>query len=140
MPVRKDHSNIGGRAILDLGSQRSYITAKVQEALNLRKVRSESMIIKTFRSDNGDHRACDIMELKMSTKNGGSLTISTVVVLHICDPADYTLQLECIQHLSNLEVADSGHCNELQIDILIGSTGRVVKGSKEPTVLLLRRN
>ena len=34
------------RAILDLKSQRSYVTVCVQEALNMRKVRSESMIIK----------------------------------------------------------------------------------------------
>ena len=44
-------SSLEVRAILDLGSQRSNVTVHVQEALNMRKVRSESMIIKTFGSE-----------------------------------------------------------------------------------------
>ena len=135
------------RAIFDLGSQRLYVSARVQEALNLRRVRSESMIIKTFGSNNkGDHRACDIVELKVSTKNGDSLTVSTVVVPHICDPVQTQPITPCkdvYQHLSNLDLADSGDsATELQIDVLIGSdhywrlvTGRVVKGPKGPTAV-----
>ena len=134
------------RAILDLGSQRSYVTTRVREALKLRKVRSESMIIKTFGSDKGDHRACDIVELKMLTKDYDSLTISTIVVPHICDPVQMQPISPCkdvYQYLSNLELADSGDsATELQIDILIGSdhywklvTGRVVKGPGGPTAI-----
>ena len=99
------------RAIFDLGSQRSYVTTRVCEALSLRKVRSESMIIKMFGSDKGHLRACDIVQLKISTKNGGSLTVSTIVVPHICDPVQTQLITPCkevYQHLSNLELADSG--------------------------------
>ena len=68
------------RAILDLGSQQLCVTARVREALKLRKLRSEF-----FSSDKGDHRACDIVELRIMTKNGNSLTVTTVVVPHICD-------------------------------------------------------
>ena len=39
------------RAILDLGSQRSYITARAREALQ-----SENMIIKTFGSPRGERQ------------------------------------------------------------------------------------
>ena len=55
------------RAILDLGSQRSYVTARVREAIDMRKVRSESMIIKTFGSDKEDKRTCDVVELGVVT-------------------------------------------------------------------------
>ena len=104
------------------------------------------MIIKTFGSDKGDHRACDIVELKMSTRDGDSLTISAVVVPHICDPVQMQPISPCkavYQHLSNLKLADSGDsATELQIDILTGSdhywrlvTGRVVKESSGPTAV-----
>ena len=137
------------RAILDLGSQRSYVTAKVQEALNLKRVRSESMIIKTFGSDDGDQRACDIVELRILTKDGGSLTFSTVVVPHICDPVQMQPITPCkgvYQHLSDFELADSGDgTTELEVDMLIGSdyywrlvTGRVVRGPKGPTAVETR--
>ena len=52
----------------------------------MRKVRSESMIIKTFGSDEEDKRTCDVVELGVVTKNGEPLTLSAVVIPHICDP------------------------------------------------------
>ena len=131
------------RVILDLGSQRSYVTARVQETI---KVRSESMVIKTFGSDKSDHRTCDIVELKLLTRDGGSLTFPTVVVPHICDPVQTQPITPCkdvYQHLFGLEFADSGDgATELQINILIGSdyywklvTGRVAKGPSRPTAV-----
>ena len=134
------------RAIQDLGSQRWYVTARVREALKLRKLRSEFMIIKTFGSDKGDHRACDIVELRIMMKNGDSLTVPTVVVPHICDPVQTQPITSCqsiYRHLANLELADATNsATELQIDVLIGSdyywqlvTGRVVKGPKGPTAV-----
>ena len=126
------------RAILDLGSQRSYVTARVREALDMRKVRSESMIIKTFGSDEEDKRTCDVVELGVVTKNGEPLTLSAVVIPHICDPVrmqPISSSKNAYEHLSGLELADSGSITgELEIDILIGSdhywrlvTGRVLR-------------
>ena len=101
------------------------------------------MVIKTFGSDKGKHRTCDIVELKPLTRDGGSLT-STVVVPHICDPVQTQPITPCndvYQHLSGLEFADSGDgATELQINALIGSdyywklvTDRVAKGLSGPT-------
>ena len=133
-------------AILDLGSQRSYVTARVRGTLKLRKMRSEFMIIKTFGSDKDDHRACDIVELRIMMKNGNSLMVPTVVVPHICDPVQTQPITSCqsiYKHLANLELADATNsAAKLQIDVLIGSdyywqlvTGRVVKGPKGPTAV-----
>ena len=137
------------RAILDLGSQRSYVTARVCEALDMRKVRSESMIIKTFGSDKEDRRTCDVVELGVVTKNGEPLTLSAVVIPHICDPVrmqPISSSKNAYEHLSGLELANSGSITgELEIDILIGSvhywrlvTGRVLRGVSGPAAVETR--
>ena len=111
--------NLKVKAILDLGSQRSYVTARVREALKLRKLRSEFMIIKTFGSDKGDHRACDIVELRIMMKNGDSFTVPTI---DICDPVQTQPITSIYRHLTNLELADATNsAAKLQIDVLIGS-------------------
>ena len=137
------------RAILDLGSQRSYISARVRRALDLRKVRSESMIIKTFGSNQGERRTCDVVESKIMTRVGEPLTLSVVVVPHICDPVHtkpITFAKHTYEHISGLDLADSGDVtDELGIDILVGSdhywrlvTGRVSKGPHGPTAIETR--
>ena len=142
-------SSLEVRAILDLGSQRSYVTVRVQEALNMRKVRSESMIIKTFGSERENRRICDIVELGIVTKNGEPLTLSAVVVPHICDPVrmqPISSFKNAYEHLSGLELADLGSVTgELEIDVLIGSdhywrlvTGRVSRGVSGPTAVETR--
>ena len=133
------------RAILDLGSQRSYITTQARAALQLKKVRSESMIIKPFGSATRDRQICDIVELKILTKKSGPLILATVVVPHICDPihAPPTTATGAYQHLYGLELADSGDTSgELKIDVLVGSdyywqvvTGRVIRGASGPTAV-----
>ena len=80
------------------------------------------------------------------TKNGEPLTLSAVVVPHICDP----VHLQPIssfknahEHLPGLELADLGSVTgELEIDVLIGSdyywrlvTGRVSRGVSGPTAV-----
>ena len=49
-------STLRVRAILDAGSQRSYVTTRVQEALSVKKSHSESMIIKTHLAQNKGSR------------------------------------------------------------------------------------
>ena len=128
------------RAILDLGSQRSYVTARVLEALDLMTVWSERMVIKTFGSSVGMQQTCDIVDLRIMTKEGSPLTISTVVVPHICDPVltqHITLLKNAYEHLTGLDLANSGNDNgESAIDVLVGFdhywklvTGRVIRGS-----------
>ena len=115
----------------------------------MRKVRSESMIIKTFGSDKEDKRTCDVVELGIVTKNGEPVTLSAVVIPHICDPVrmqPISSFRNAYEHLSGLELADSGGITgELEIDILIGSdhywrlvTGRVLRGVSGPTAVETR--
>ena len=142
-------SSLEVRAILDLRSQRSYVTVCVQEALNMRKVRSESMIIKTFGLEGENKGTCDIVELGIVTKNGEPLTLSAVVVPHICHPVrmqPISSFKNAYEHPSELELADlGGITGELEIDVLIGSdhywrlvTGRVSRGVSGPTTVKTR--
>ena len=91
----------------------------------MRKVLSESMIIKTFGSVGEKEETCDIVELGIVTKNCEPLTLSAVVVPHICDPVRMQLISSfknAYEHLSGLELADLGSvAGELEIDVLIGS-------------------
>ena len=137
------------RAILDAGSQKSYVTIRVQETLHVKRSHSESMIIKTFGSGQGERRICDIVQLKIATNDGDPLILSAVAVPHICDPVRVqpisSSQASCA-HLSGLELADSGDITgDLEIDLLIGSdyywrlvTGRVLKGDSGPTAVETR--
>ena len=142
-------SSLEVRAILDLVSQRTYVTVRVQEALNMRRVHSESMIIKTFGSERENKGTCNIVELGIVTKNGEPLTLSAVVVPHICDPVrmqPISSFKNAYEHFSGLELADLGSITgELEIDVLIGSdhywrlvTGRVSRGVSGPTTVEIR--
>ena len=135
------------RAILDAGSQKSYVTIRVQEALHVKRSHSESVIIKTFGSGQGERRICDIVQLKIATNDAYPLIHSAVVVPHICDPVRVqpisSSQASCA-HLSGLELADSGDITgDLEIDLLLESdyywrlvTGRVLKGDSVDLRLL----
>ena len=134
------------RALLDTGSQRSYITTRLQEALGAKKVHSEAMIIKTFGAARAEKRTCNILQLKINTNDGGSLTLPVVAVPHICDPVcvqPIDIAKTSYEHLARLELADSGDVgSSLEIDLLIGSdhywklvTGRVVKQDGGPTAV-----
>ena len=112
----------------------------------MRKVRSESMIIKTFGLDKADKRTCNVFELGIVTRNGEPLTLSTVVIPHICDSVHMqpiSSFKNAYEHLSGLELANSGSITgELGIDILIGSdhywrlvTGRVLREASGPTAV-----
>ena len=73
------------------------------------------MIIKTFGSDRGDHRACDIVELSIMTKvtYGPHHCHST----H-CDPVQTQPHFARVS-ITNLELADAkSSATKLQIDVL----------------------
>ena len=107
------------------------------------------MIIKTFGSERGERRVCDVIELRVATNDGDSLVLPVVVVPHICDPVRTcsmdTSSVAC-GHLSGLELADPGvDGKDLEIDLLIGSdhywkvvTGRIVRGDNGPTAIETR--
>ena len=137
------------RAILDSGSQRTYITGRLRDELNLPTVKTELLQIKTFGSTKSDDTSCDVVQMGIETRDDGTLSITALVVPFICNPL--TTQPidhsgECYDHLWGLELADSADTSDtLEVDVLIGSdsywnfvTGRVIKGESGPTAIHTR--
>ena len=71
--------------LLDSGSQRSYISEKLRNELNLPTLRRERLFIKTFGNSNSKCRNVNIAPLTVITSNK-TITIETICTPDICDP------------------------------------------------------
>ena len=134
------------RLMFDGGSQRSYISERVKEALGLETECTEVVNIKTFGSETTKTQTVDVVTASIHTKEGNQMNIlfSTVPLIReplSCQPVAYTKQQ--YRHLSGLDLADYSRVgDELQIDALIGSdhywqlvTGTVLHGESGPTAI-----
>ncbi len=134
------------RAVLDSGSQKTYITHRVRDTLKLPTVATETIQIQTFGTIKSCIKTCDVVNLGILTKNGGRLEIAALVVPVVCSPLNsqpINDSGKCHNHLLGLELVDSAEFNdELGIDLLIGSdwywslvTGKVIKGESGPIAI-----
>lgn len=71
------------RMILDSGSQRTYITQKLAENLQLKLNQPETVTVVTFGSDKPKQIKYRLTELRLALKNGSSMLIEASVVPHI---------------------------------------------------------
>ena len=78
--------NIVIRAIMDSGSQRTYITSHLRDNLNLSTMSVESLRIKTFGSAEALDVSCDVVKFGLVTNNSSTLIISALVAPFICNP------------------------------------------------------
>ena len=148
-PTYGKSTTIQARIILDSGSQRSYVTNRLRDRLALETVRTDMISIKTFGSSVEKRQECDLVNLRVGTRNGGSVKITALAVPLICEPIcsqPVNLARENFQHLSGLDLADSSHLGDtLEVDLLIGSdyywsfvTSRVLRGRIGPTAIHTR--
>ena len=142
--------NMKLRVILDSGSQRTYITKRAREILNLNTVDKEKVIIKTFGQDQDEISICDLVNVQLkSLQNSYCLEVNALEVPMICSPL---LQGETIRwaksnfhYLKGLKLADypSGPHPDLEVDILLGSdfmwrtmTGEIIQGEENEPVAI----
>ena len=128
------------RVLIDIGSQRSYISENVRNKLNLKTIRAQKLVIKTFGNDhNSVVKTLDVVQVKIghSNANDDCTLIEAYCVQFICSP----LKNQCINKAKGLEqfktlkLADSNlEGTDLPIGILIGAdhyhkffTGRTVQ-------------
>ena len=135
------------RAVFDCGSQRTYISSRLQEQLRLSVTRKEFIQIKTFGTSEGKNTSCDVVELDIhNTEEGGTLRITALVVPFICNPLTsqpINCSKETYDHLIGLNLADSAEVSDvLEIDVLVGLdsywnivTGQVIRGDFGPTAI-----
>ena len=113
------------RVLLDLGSQRSYITKKLAESLALACLGKETVLIKTFGDQTGKLVTCDIVQVQVQCNDGLSLFIKCYVVDFVYSPitnqyiefsqANYSHLIWL--HLADMATGETG----LDIDLLIGA-------------------
>uniref|UniRef100_A0A1X7UQR4 DUF1758 domain-containing protein n=1 Tax=Amphimedon queenslandica TaxID=400682 RepID=A0A1X7UQR4_AMPQE len=137
---------VRARIILDGGSQRSYVNNQLRSSLNLKKVHTNTVPIKTFGSSGESTQVCAVVELKIGTKQGEPVVITAISVPLICEPIcgqpiEYAQKV--FGYLSKLELADTPEdTGSSTVDMLIGSdyywrfvTERVCCGTNGPVAI-----
>ena len=134
------------QSITDSGSQRTYVTAQLQDKLSLLRRRTESLRIRTFGATEACDASCDVVELGVFTQGDRTLRLTALVVPFICKPLTsqpISLSGQSYDHLIGLELADFPEASDvLEIDVFIGLdsywdpvTGQVVRGDSGPTAI-----
>ena len=135
------------RVILDSGSQRSYITNRVRNQLNLPTEKTETMVIKTFGSEEERIQTCDSVKFVLKSQHDqAEISLSAYAVPMICEPLQHQFTSQAQQsygHLRDLKLADcSTGIDNSEVDVLIGCdqywdlvTGEVRRGENCPTAV-----
>ena len=138
------------RVILDSGSQRSYITNRVRNQLNLPTEKTETMVIKTFGSEEERIQTCDSVKFVLKSQHDqAEISLSAYAVPMICEPLQHQFTSQAQQsydHLRDLNLADcSTGIDNSEVDVLIGCdqywdlvTGEVRRGENGPTAVCTR--
>ena len=119
-------SSLKVRIVLDSGSQRSYVSNRVRDALSLVPEKKQHVSIATFGNENKK--------------------LTLFAVPHICEPLSeqpVTLCMNTYEHLCNLDLADPVEgSDQMAIDMLIGSdyywdltTGETIRGEGGPVAI-----
>ena len=131
------------RAILDLGSQRSYISQRAAKSLHLQPEEVRKMAVFTFGSTEKTINNCEIVRATLKTLDGEiEMTLLTSPI--ICEPLTeqpLSLCVNSYEHLSDLHLADHSDGSPIEVDLLIGSdyywqltTGEVRRGKNDGPV------
>ena len=126
--------------------QRSYITSKTREQLNLPTVGKETLLIKTFGNNSASVKECDIVQLCIRTIDAMSVYVTAYVVPVICSPVsnqEIQSAVECYPYLQGLQLACGAVNGTVSVDLLIAAdhywsvfTGRIIRGDPSGPVAL----
>ncbi|XP_028403430.1 uncharacterized protein LOC114526129 [Dendronephthya gigantea] len=132
------------RILFDSGSQRSYISDKVRSRLQLKTLRKEKVIIKTFgQSGDSQVQELDVVQVNVKDKSDHKFTsIEALCVPSICSPLtnQHIDSAQRIEEFKNLEFADRNEkFSDLPVGILIGidfyhtfMTGKIIRSREGP--------
>jgi len=132
-------------AILDLGSQRSYISQRTAESLGLQPEEVRKMVVFTFGSTEKTIQNCELVHVILKTLDG-EMEVALLTSPIICEPlTDQPLSLcmDSYEHLTNLQLADNSEDGSpIEVDLLLGSdyywqltTGEVRRGNDGPVAV-----
>ena len=116
--------SLSARIILDGGSQRSYITSTVSDALQLQPSGQEMLTINGFgSSENGESVERSVVALGIKCIDGSSIMVSCIAIPSICPPIQQQYPLEAVRsckEFKRLNLADDC-AGTAPVDILIGA-------------------
>ena len=119
--------------ILDGGSQKSYISERARDLLDLEATEEQSLSIATFGSNKGSMKVCPIVNFGMCLKGHSFMSLSLYVIPTICEPLVGQPITACVKqypHLLGLELADSSSPeSSMPVDLLIGDYWQLVTGN-----------
>ena len=104
--------------------QRSYITSKTREQLNLPTVGKETLLIKTFGDNSASVKECDIVQLCIRTIDAMSVYVTAYVVPVICSPVsnqEIQSAVECYPYIQGLQLACGTVNGTVSVDLLIAA-------------------
>ena len=145
--IHQPHPAVTIRILLDRGSQRSYISERAKEKLDLFPKRKEKLLIKTLGQENEDLRECGIVKFcvrGLNQSSGVQMTAHTVPPIYgpLVNQAVQFAQ-QSYSHLVDLKLADqpSEDCGS-EVDVLIGNdfyrsffTGDTKRGESGPVAM-----
>ena len=137
------HTNI--RILFDSGSQRTYVNEHLKEILNLKNLRTEKLILKTFGNEKLSAKLFDVVKIKLNVIKK-EFVIEMLVVPQICSPITNQMVARVSQNdpdFKNLRLVDSFHEQIVNIDIFIGTdfydtifNGEKIRGKSNQPVAL----
>ena len=141
-PGMESSHSLKVRAIFDTGAQRSYVSQGVANALKLETVKTETLRIATFGSQDQQLQAVNRIELALTKpETGFAMTLNAFSVPRICSDLqgqDLHWVKEAYQRFKDIDFADT--CTDggpMQIDLLIGSDyiwnffdGKTIRGEE----------
>ena len=75
------------RILFDSGSQRSYITQNLREKLNLKTIRTERIILKTFGQSDSVMNEFDVVQIRVKNPlRGDFVYLEVLCVPFLCSP------------------------------------------------------
>ena len=77
----KPEASVQARILFDSGSQKSYVSQRLKEALSLKPIHSETLVIKTFGSTDEMVQTCDNVQLCVQGVNGLNLYLTAILCL-----------------------------------------------------------
>ena len=124
----KDHKIIV-KVVFDSGSQRSYVTMRLKDYLNLQVAAREQICLKTFGQSKGKMETMDVTQLGIQDnwrpeEEKVATLVNALVVPYICSPLqrqEIKMTQSTFPHLAGLQLADNPEFDAgSEVDILIG--------------------
>lgn len=111
-------------AVLDTGSQKSYVTEFTTSELGILRKGQRVMSIMTFGSEEGKSQQCDIVEIGLELKGNQSRKLSVLTTPLICEPMvsmPAKVRIARYENPRSLELADNSTSHTLmKPELLIG--------------------